>query len=112
MDQRPIDRWRRGDSFPVAGEVGTVKESPPLGDSVWNMKFPMFRRQAWAAARLVLCAFVACAGPLVSRGARAGAQEPAPAQQAAPAPAVALLGPEDLRPLVAPIALYPDDLLA
>jgi uncharacterized membrane protein YgcG len=89
-----------------------VKESPPLGDSVWAMKFSIFRRQAWAAARLVLCAFVACAGTVLSAGAPVRAQEAAPAQQAAAAPAGTLLGPEELRPLVAPIALYPDDLLA
>jgi uncharacterized protein DUF3300 len=53
---------------------------------------------AWAA---VLCA-----------GAPAWAQEAAPAQQVAAAPKADLLLPEELRPLVAPIALYPDDLLA
>jgi hypothetical protein len=54
---------------------------------------------AWAAA--ALCA-----------GAPAWAQEAAPAQQVAAAPKGDLLLPEELRPLVAPIALYPDDLLA
>ena len=42
----------------------------------------------------------------------ARAQEGSAAQEAAAAPARQLLGPEELRKLVAPIALYPDDLLA
>jgi len=39
-------------------------------------------------------------------------QEDSATQEAAAAPAAELLGPDDLRKLVAPIALYPDDLLA
>src|SRR5262249_58938023 len=44
-------------------------------------------------------------------GAPARAQQDAAAQEAAAAPA-ARLGPEEMRGVVAPIALYPDDLLA
>jgi hypothetical protein len=42
----------------------------------------------------------------------ARAQETSAAQEAAATPPGERLGPEELRPLVAPIALYPDDLLA
>ena len=56
---------------------------------------------------------LALTGALLCAGAPAWAQQQgAAAQQAAAAPSGELLGPEELRPLVAPIALYPDDLLA
>ena len=57
-----------------------------------------------AAARIVLCGVIGWAGAALSAAAPVRAQEAAPAGE--------LLGPEELRPLLAPIALYPDDLLA
>src|SRR5262249_27150666 len=76
------------------------------------MGLPISRREARAAARLVLYSMLALTGALLCAGAPAWAQQGAAAQQAAAAPTGELLGPEELRPLVAPIALYPDDLLA
>src|SRR5215831_9481329 len=68
-------------------------------------------RNERAAVRLVLCGLLALLGAVLCNAAPLGAQDAAPDQVAA-APAGHLLGPEELRPLVAPIALYPDDLLA
>ncbi|MGE0120517.1 MAG: DUF3300 domain-containing protein [Dongiaceae bacterium] len=73
------------------------------------MKRILRRRQA--LARLALCGLLVWMGALLCAGAPAQAQDAA-APEAAAAPAGALLGPKELRPLVAPIALYPDDLLA
>ena len=75
------------------------------------MELRVSPRQIRAAARLVLCGVLAWSAAVLCAGAPARAQQDAAAQEAAAAPA-ALLGPEELRPLVAPIALYPDDLLA
>src|SRR5215468_6282390 len=72
---------------------------------------PETSRRFWRpAVRLALCGVLAW-GAVLCAGAHAWAQQAA-TQQAAAAPAGQLLGPEELRPLVAPIALYPDDLLA
>jgi hypothetical protein len=60
----------------------------------------------------VLYGLLGWSGAALCAGAPAWAQEAAPAQQVAAAPKGDLLLPEELRPLVAPIALYPDDLLA
>ncbi len=76
------------------------------------MNLEISRRQGRAAIRLVLCGLLGWAGAVLCGGAPAGAQEETAAQEAAAAPAAGLLGPEELRPLLAPIALYPDDLLA
>jgi hypothetical protein len=70
------------------------------------------KRETRALAHLAFSAVLAWAGAALSAAAPARAQEAAPAQEAAVSPAGELLGPEELRPLVAPIALYPDDLLA
>src|SRR5262245_60840841 len=93
-------------AFPGAGPG---KESRPRSDSVWAMTLQLLRRQASAAARLILCGLLV--GAVLCARAPAQAQEAAPTQEAAAAPAQ-LLGPDELRPLVAPIALYPDNLLA
>ena len=98
-------------AFRAAGEAGTGKESRPLDDSVWDMELQLLRRQARAVARLFSCGLLACTVAVLCDAAPAWAQQAAPAQEAAAVPA-SLLGPEELRPLVAPIALYPDDLLA
>src|SRR5215468_3938870 len=72
---------------------------------------PETSRRFWRpAVRLALCGVLAW-GAVLCAGAHAWAQQAA-TQQAAAAPAGQLLGPEELRPLVAPIALYPDDLQA
>ena len=60
-------------------------------------------------AQLLLCGFLGCAALDV---APVWAQEGSVAQEAAAAPAAELLGPDELRKLVAPVALYPDELLA
>src|SRR6185312_8135723 len=62
--------------------------------------------------RLFLCGLVAWAVTALGDAALARGQENAAAQEAAAAPAATVLGPEELRKLVAPIALYPDELLA
>jgi len=64
-----------------------------------------FRRQGRTLARFVLCGFLGWFGSFLCSTAPIFAQEAA-------VPSGELLRPEDLRPLVAPIALYPDDLLA
>ncbi len=76
------------------------------------MKLQLHRRQARAVARLVACGLLACTVAVLCAAAPAWAQESASTQQAAAAPTGEFLGPEALRPLLAPIALYPDDLLA
>jgi len=76
------------------------------------MKHMILRRQGRAAARLVLFGLLAWTAAVLCAGAPVWAQQAAPAQEAVAAPAAGLLGPEDLRKLAAPIALYPDDLLA
>jgi hypothetical protein len=73
------------------------------------MKFQIIRRRARAAAGLVLCGALAWATAGFCTGGPAGAQQ---TQQAAAAPTGERLGPEELRGVVAPIALYPDELLA
>jgi hypothetical protein len=75
------------------------------------MELQLLRRQARVVARLAICGLLACTVAVSCAAAPAWAQQAAPAQEAAAVPA-SLLGPEELRPLVAPIALYPDDLLA
>ena len=75
-----------------------------------NLEIP--RRQGRALRRLVLYGLLALAVAVLCAGAPAWAQEAAPTQQVAAAAKADLLLPEELRPLVAPIALYPDDLLA
>ncbi len=62
--------------------------------------------------RFVLCGLLGLVGVMLSGGAPVSSQEAAPTQEATAAQAPRLLGPDELRPLVAPIALYPDDLLA
>jgi Protein of unknown function (DUF3300) len=76
------------------------------------MKFGTLRRHKLSPARLFLCGLVGWAGAALGDPARGWAQESSAAQEAAAAPAAELLGPEELRKLVAPVALYPDDLLA
>ena len=76
------------------------------------MNLETLRRQGRALRRLVLYGLLALAVAALCAGAPAWAQEAAPAQQVAAAAKADLLLPEELRPLVAPIALYPDDLLA
>ena len=76
------------------------------------MKRETFRRHGRAAARLVLCGILTWAGALLCSASPVWAQEGVADQEAAVPPAGELLGSEELRPLVAPIALYPDDLLA
>lgn len=73
------------------------------------MERGILRRWGRAGARLVLCGLLAAAGAALCDGAPVWAQQ---TQQAAAAPAGELLGPDELRGVVAPIALYPDDLLA
>src|SRR5262245_1867955 len=75
------------------------------------MKRESLQRHGRAAARLVLCGFLGWAAAVLC-GAPVWSQEGATTQEAAAAPAAGLLGPDELRKLVAPIALYPDDLLA
>jgi hypothetical protein len=76
------------------------------------MNLESLRRQQRALRRLVLYGLLGWGGAVLCAGAPAWAQEAAPAQVAAAVPAGERLGPEELRPLVAPVALYPDDLLA
>src|SRR5262249_58786624 len=61
-------------------------------------------------SRMLLCALLGWAVTALGHAAQ-GQEQPA-AQEAAAAPAATLLGPDELRKLVAPIALYPDELLA
>ena len=76
------------------------------------MKFGALRRHKLSPARLLLCGLLGWAGAAFGDAAPGWAQESAAAQEAAAAPAAELLGPEELRKLVAPVVLYPDDLLA
>jgi hypothetical protein len=69
------------------------------------------RRIRAFTAWLLLCALVALAGATSFAGGSAAAQESSASQEAV-APAAEPLGPDELRKLVAPVALYPDDLLA
>jgi hypothetical protein len=65
--------------------------------------------------RLLACGLIGWVGAALEDGAPAWAQGEAAAQEAAVQGAAApaeLLGPDELRKLVAPVALYPDDLLA
>ncbi|NJO33882.1 MAG: DUF3300 domain-containing protein [Rhodospirillales bacterium] len=76
------------------------------------MKFGTLRRRNLSPARILLCGLVGWAGAAFGDAAPGWGQESSAAQEAAAAPAAELLGPEELRKLVAPVALYPDDLLA
>ncbi len=76
------------------------------------MKLGALRRHKLSLARLFLCSLVGWAGAAFGDAAPGWAQESSAVQEAAAAPAAQLLGPEELRKLVAPVALYPDDLLA
>ena len=73
---------------------------------------PLRRNRVRSVIPLVLCGLLGLTGLILSSGAPVLSQESAPTQEAAATPAPGRLGPEELRPLVAPIALYPDDLLA
>jgi hypothetical protein len=76
------------------------------------MKLGTFQRHRLLPARLLLCGVAGWAGAALVDRAPGWAQESSTAQEAVVAPAAELLGPEELRKLVAPVALYPDDLLA
>ena len=76
------------------------------------MKLGLLRRHKLSPARLFLCSLVGWAGADFGDAAPGWAQESSAAQEAAAAPTAELLRPEELRKLVAPVALYPDDLLA
>jgi Protein of unknown function (DUF3300) len=77
------------------------------------MTLKVSQRNRAFAARLLLCGLTAWAGATLTDAAPARAQDDAAAQEAAvAAPAAELVGPEALRKLVAPVALYPDELLA
>jgi uncharacterized protein DUF3300 len=96
---------------PAACEARRARHVLGPARPVWDMQHEILRLQGRAAARLVLCGLLAWIGAVLCAGAPVWAQQAAPAQEAAAA-AAGLLGPEELRKLVAPIALYPDDLLA
>jgi uncharacterized protein DUF3300 len=76
------------------------------------MKLGAFRRYSAVLKRVVLCGLIGWTGAALADAVQAQAQENPAAQEAAAAPAATVLGPEELRKLVAPIALYPDELLA
>ena len=73
------------------------------------MKLEGLRRRGRALGRLARYGFVAWAGAVLCLGGSAWAQE---AAEEAALPAGQLLGPAELRRVVAPVAFYPDDLLA
>jgi hypothetical protein len=79
---------------------------------MWNVEFQTRTQLVQALGRLVRCAIVAGAGAFLCAGAPAQAQDDAPAQEAAATLPGGLLGPEELRRVVAPVAFYADDLLA
>jgi Protein of unknown function (DUF3300) len=73
------------------------------------MKLEVLRRRGRALGRLARYGFVAWAGAVLCLGGSAWAQE---AAEEAALPAGQLLGPDELRRVVAPVAFYSDDLLA
>ena len=75
------------------------------------MKFGKHGRHKFFLVRLLLCGIMGWAAAASGDATPARAQEGSAPQEAAAAPA-AQLSPEELRKLVAPIALYPDELLA
>jgi Protein of unknown function (DUF3300) len=77
-----------------------------------SMTFAAFRRPGRTRSSLLVCGLVGWAVIALCDALPTRAQETSAAQEAAATPAGERLGPEELRPLVAPIALYPDDLLA
>src|SRR5262245_6859439 len=74
------------------------------------MTLETLRRSGSAASRILVCGFLGWAGAAFCSNAPALAQEDS-TQEAAVAPG-ALLGPVELRAVVAPVAFYFDNLLA
>jgi Protein of unknown function (DUF3300) len=75
----------------------------------WDMQIDVSWWWGRTLGRLVFFGLVAWAGTALWGGSPVLAQEDAPAQEAV---MPALLGPDELRRVVAPVAFYPDDLLA
>lgn len=73
-----------------------------------------YRQVRALPVRLLLCGLIASAAATSTGSGPAWSQDSSAAAEtaAAPAPVPELLGPDELRKLVAPVALYPDDLLA
>jgi len=78
---------------------------------MWEIKLEVILKRAHMIGRAVLGALAVWAGTTLCV-VPALAQEAAPAEQAAATFPAGLLGPEDLRRVVSPVAFYPDDLLA